>query len=145
MTTPNRYEEQAPLTEDQLAELKSILDKRRSKIVSEEEEQIEAAKGDETILRMSDEVDLASAEYDQAFEFRMRDREKHLLKKVEHALERIDEGTYGECESCGNYIGYKRLSARPEATLCIECKEEQERVEKHFKKKRQQETQFPFK
>ena len=96
-------------------------------------------------LRMSDEVDLASAEYDQAFLHRMRDREKGLLKKIAKALKRIEEGEYGECESCGNYIGYKRLTARPEADLCIECKEEQEMLESKFHKEREMEQRFPFK
>ena len=144
MSKPSRYEEQEPLTKEQLAEFRSLLEERRSKILAEAEEQLDAVH-EESDLRMSDEVDLASAEYDQAFEHRMRDREKGLLKKVEKALRRLDEGTYDECETCGNYIGYKRLSARPEATLCIECKEEQERVESKFKKSRETETQFPFK
>jgi DnaK suppressor protein len=85
---------------------------------------------------MSDEVDLASAEYEAAFEYRLRDREKYLLKKIDRAVQRIAEGEYDECENCGNVISKKRLLARPETTMCIDCKEEQEKVEKMYEKKR---------
>jgi len=141
---PPRSVEQEPLTKEQLDELRQVLVAKRDKIVHGEEEQLESVK-DEAALRMSDEVDLASAEYDQAFEFRIRDRERMLLKKIDKALRRMDEGEYDECEGCGNYIGYKRLSARPEASLCIECKEEQEHIEKGFRKRRDHDTRFPFK
>lgn len=144
MNDTERYAEQEPLTPEQLEELTEVLKSRRAKILAQEEEQLEQVFESDG-LRMSDEVDLASAEYDQAFENRMRDREKHLLKKIHKALQRINEGDYDECDSCGNYIGYKRLSARPEATLCIECKEEQERLEKKFKKRRQPQRPFTFK
>lgn len=142
---PSRYVEQEPLTEEQLEELKQILTTRRAKILKEDVEQIEAAKeGD--MERVSDEVDLATAEYDQAFEHRIRDRERKLLKKLDKALRRMGEGEYDECESCSNYIGYKRLSARPEASLCIECKEEQERIERNYSKNRDRERgSNPFK
>lgn len=139
-----RYVEQEPLTDEQLDQLKSILVERKKKILTGEEEQMEAVKNEDA-LRMSDEVDLASAEYDQAFEYRIRDRERKLLKKVEKALRRIEEGEYDECESCGNYIGFKRLAARPEASLCIECKEEQERVERNYRKTRDTDRGNPFK
>ena len=144
MNKPSRSEEQEPLSQERFAYFKKLLAARRAKILLEAEEQFDAVRK-ESDLRMSDEVDMASVEYDQAFEHRMRDRDKGLLKKIEKALARLDEGRYDECESCGNYIGFKRLSARPEATLCIECKEEQERVESKFKKARDTETQFPFK
>jgi DnaK suppressor protein len=77
-------------------------------------------------------MDLASSEYLQAFTFRLRGREKNLLDKIEKALERIDNGTFGICEECDEAIAVKRLEARPETTLCIRCKEEQERVERDF-------------
>ncbi len=94
---------------------------------------------------LPDEVDLASAEYEAAFEYRLRDREQYLLKKIEKALERLDKNEYDECESCGGPISKKRLLARPEATLCIICKEEQEQVEKGYLKRRlMQEEEFKF-
>jgi len=84
---------------------------------------------------VGDELDQAVNEYDKTFEMRMQDREKGLLKKINHSLKRIEENEYDLCESCGAPIGKKRLTARPEATLCIACKEDQERNEKMFQKK----------
>ena len=74
--------------------------------------------------------DQASAEADQNFTLRLREREQKLLKKIEEAIERINEGTFGSCESCGGEISVKRLKARPVTTLCIECKTKQEAEEK---------------
>jgi len=81
---------------------------------------------------MPDEMDLASSEYLQSFTFRLRGREKTFLKKIERALAKIDEGTFGICEECEEPISTKRLEARPETTLCIRCKEDQERIEKAY-------------
>lgn len=81
---------------------------------------------------LPDEMDLASSEYLQSFTFRLRGREKMFLDKIGKALERIQEGTFGQCDECGEEISIKRLEARPETTLCIRCKEDQERVEKDF-------------
>jgi DnaK suppressor protein len=81
---------------------------------------------------LPDEMDLASSEYLQSFTFRLRGREKTFLKKIDHALAKIDDGTFGVCESCEEDISLKRLDARPETTLCIRCKEDQERNEKAY-------------
>jgi DnaK suppressor protein len=81
---------------------------------------------------LPDEMDLASSEYLQSFTFRLRGREKTFLKKIDHALAKIDEGTFGICEECEEPISIKRLEARPETTLCIRCKEDQERMEKAY-------------
>ena len=81
---------------------------------------------------LADEMDLASSEYLQSFTFRLRGREKTFLKKIEQALAKIDEGTFGICEECEELISIKRLEARPETTLCIRCKEDQERMEKAY-------------
>jgi RNA polymerase-binding protein DksA len=81
---------------------------------------------------LPDEIDLASSEYTQSLTFRLRDREKVLLKKIDKALARIDDGTFGICERCGEEISLKRLEARPVTTLCIRCKEEQENKEKSY-------------
>ena len=77
-----------------------------------------------------DPTDRASLESDRNFELRIRDRERKLIKKIREALERIDEGMFGLCESCEEIIGADRLRARPVTTLCIDCKTEQERQEK---------------
>ena len=81
---------------------------------------------------LPDEMDLASSEYLQSFEFRLRGREKSLLAKLDLGLRKLESGYFGICDSCGEPIGKKRLEARPETTLCIQCKESQERDEKAF-------------
>ncbi len=81
---------------------------------------------------LPDEMDMASSEYLQSFEFRLRGREKTHLAKLDLALKKIDAGTFGVCEECEEPIGKKRLEARPETKLCIRCKEDQERDEKAF-------------
>ena len=92
---------------------------------------------DKTVSEMTDEktnfpdpTDRASLESDRNFELRIRDRERKLISKIREALDRIDDGEFGECEDCGDLIGEARLKARPVTTLCIECKTEQERQEK---------------
>jgi DnaK suppressor protein len=77
-----------------------------------------------------DPNDRASQESDRTFELRIRDRERRLLAKIREALERIDDGTFGICEECGEEISEPRLRARPVTTLCIDCKMEEERQEK---------------
>jgi DnaK suppressor protein len=79
---------------------------------------------------LPDEMDLASSEYIQSFEFRLRGREKSLLGKLDLALRKIEAGIFGMCEVCDEPIGKKRLEARPETSLCIKCKEDQEREER---------------
>jgi DnaK suppressor protein len=77
-----------------------------------------------------DEIDTASSEMNLAFLGRLRERERGLLTKIEGALQKIEAGAYGECEACGEEIGLKRLEARPVAELCIDCKAEQEKLER---------------
>jgi len=79
-----------------------------------------------------DALDLASSESALSFTGRLREREATLLQKIDHALAKIVEGTFGVCESCGEKIGFERLKARPVAELCIECKVEQERTERNM-------------
>ena len=94
-------------------------------------------KGQSTIEDMSgtsqvyaDPADRASQESDQFFTLRLRDRDRKLINKIKAALERIDDGTYGICEMCGEDISIPRLKARPVTTLCIQCKSKQEEDEK---------------
>jgi DnaK suppressor protein len=75
---------------------------------------------------MSDEVDLTSAEQEQDMRMRLRSRETLFMKKIDQALEKIQAGTFGECECCEEHIELSRLEVRPTADLCINCKEEQE-------------------
>ena len=77
-----------------------------------------------------DPNDRASLESDRNFELRIRDRERKLILKMREAIQRIDEGTFGICDSCGGPISEKRLMARPVTTQCIDCKTREERLEK---------------
>ncbi len=93
-------------------------------------------KGDTTIEELTDSnevfadpADRATAESDRAFTLRIRDRERRLIRKIQSALQRIEEGTYGCCDDCGEDIGVPRLNARPMTKLCIACKSKQEEDE----------------
>jgi DnaK suppressor protein len=77
-----------------------------------------------------DEIDLGSMEAERTPVLRIRERERKLLSKIDAALARIDAGTYGVCEVCGDEIATERLKARPVTTLCIGCKAEQEDAER---------------
>ncbi|OGW58727.1 MAG: RNA polymerase-binding protein DksA [Nitrospirae bacterium RIFCSPHIGHO2_02_FULL_42_12] len=81
-------------------------------------------------LNFPDVTDQAAAEADKNFTLRLREREQKLLKKIDEAIDRIANGTFGICENCGEEISYKRLKARPVTTYCIECKTKQEEEEK---------------
>ena len=80
--------------------------------------------------RPRDEIDQAAFCSETGFALRIRDREAKLIKKIEEALQRLEDGTFGICEECGEEIPLKRLMARPVTTLCIECKKEQEAAER---------------
>lgn len=103
-----------------------------------EEKRSEILKGVERTLteleeqggNIPDPNDRASAESGRNFELRIRQREQKLLSKIDDALQRITDDEFGECESCGDTIGLKRLEARPVTSLCIECKTAQETKEK---------------
>jgi len=95
---------------------------------------------DRTVHHMQDEAsnfpdpnDRATQESEFGLELRTRDRERKLLKKIDSALERIDDGSYGYCEETGEEIGLKRLEARPVATLCVEAQERRELAERQYR------------
>ena len=79
---------------------------------------------------LPDPTDRATIETDRNFLLRVKDRERRLIVKVDEALKRVDDGTYGVCEQCGEDISEKRLEARPVTTFCIDCKTEEEALEK---------------
>ena len=94
---------------------------------------------DRTMTHMKDEAanppdpnDRATLESEFALELRTRDRERKLIRKIDEALSRIEDGSYGYCIETGEPIGVKRLEARPVATLCIEAQERRERREKQY-------------
>jgi len=77
-----------------------------------------------------DPTDRASLESERNFELRIRDRERKLIGKIKDALDRIEDGSFGICDDCGEDIGEERLKARPVTTLCIDCKTKQEKDER---------------
>ncbi len=83
-------------------------------------------------LNQPDELDRASLETDKALDLRTKDRARKLISKINDALKRIEDGTYGYCEETGEPIGIERLEARPVATLSIEAQERHERMEKTY-------------
>ena len=119
------------MTKAQLKKFRGLLEEKRDDIVQRAQQTLDQ---DMTLDQddLPDEMDLASSEYLQSFTFRLRGREKTFLEKIQKAIDKIDKGSFGTCEECEGEISQKRLEARPETTLCIRCKEDQERVEKDF-------------
>lgn len=83
----------------------------------------------EPVSLEGDEVDIVSVEKENQMDFRLKARNAIYLKKVRKSLQKIDDGTFGECEDCGEEIAHNRLLARPTADLCISCKEAEEKEE----------------
>jgi DnaK suppressor protein len=104
-------------------DIRHDLERQRASLLSEAGEVLTHRENPEALPDVSDQ---ASAEVDQGFSMRIRDRERKLLKKIDEALERMNTETYG---ICGGEIPYKRLKARPVTTFCIECKTAQEEKE----------------
>ena len=118
----------APAKGEKWEKFRVMLQEKRSALIKQAQKTLES----DMVLSPDDrfdEVDQASSEYMQAFSFRLRGRERYLMDKIDLALRKIDEGTYGICEECEEPIAVKRLQARPEAPLCIQCKEAQEKEE----------------
>ncbi len=115
--------------DNKLLAIKKKLLKQRGDLLSEAEHTLNNKISTEK-ESFPDPTDQAVAELDNNFLLRLRGREQKLLKKIDEAIARIDGGTYGVCESCGEQISIKRLEARPVTTLCIECKTRQEEEEK---------------
>jgi DnaK suppressor protein len=110
----------------------------RIKLLAWKEEIIKEAR--ETLQHLQDEnqnhpdlADRASSETDRAIELRARDRQRKLIAKIEAALSRLEDGTYGYCEETGDPIAIRRLEARPIATLSIEAQERHERRERVYR------------
>ncbi len=123
----------SPLPEDeyldaaQIVEFKGMLEVQLERL-------IETARGrvkevTEERSTDADTLDFAASETNRDAMLRMADRERRLMKKVQFALKRINDGEYGSCQSCGGPIAYARLLARPVASLCIDCKTEAEQLE----------------
>jgi DnaK suppressor protein len=110
----------------------------RAKLLAWREDILKEAK--ETLLHLQEEnqnhpdlADRASSETDRSIELRARDRQRKLIAKIDEALARIDDGTYGYCEETGEPISLRRLEARPIATLSVEAQERHERRERVYR------------
>src|SRR6476620_3638736 len=110
------------LNKKELKKFQELLEEKRKAVLERARQMLSVENMALDTNDLPDEMDLASSEYLQSFEFRLRGREKSLLSKLDH-------GSFGICEICEEPIGKKRLEARPETTLCIKCKEDQEREE----------------
>ena len=118
----------AKLTKKKLLFFKNLLNERIDELLSQANETVSGMTSHKENL--PDPSDRATLESDRNFTLRIRDRERKLIVKIKEALERIEQGTYGICEDCGEEISTERLKARPVTTLCIDCKKTQETEER---------------
>ena len=116
------------MSPQQTEHFKNILFSWKKMLMSEAEKTMDHMKQDSS--KLSDPNDAATQEEEFRLELRTRDRERKLISKIDQALSRIDDGSYGYCEDTGEPIGIKRLEARPIATLSIEAQERHEKMEK---------------
>ena len=121
-------EEEAFMNENQVEYFRDKLLDWKKSILSESKDTIKGMK--EETRNIPDVADRASEETDRALELRTRDRQRKLISKIDAALRRIDDGSYGYCEESGEPISLKRLDARPIATLSVEAQERHERRER---------------
>jgi DnaK suppressor protein len=124
-----RPSEDEPFMNPQMTEyFRRKLLKWRSELLQESEETLQSLQ--EGGLQEADIADRASLETDRSLELRTRDRERKLISKIDAALQRIEDGSYGYCEETGDPISIRRLEARPIATLSLEAQERHERLER---------------
>ncbi len=109
--------------------IRQILEAQRTQILREAGRVVESGINSSAEL-FPDPTDMATREELEAFSLRLKEREKNLLRKIDMALDRIEDGCFGICEACSQPIEERRLMARPVTTLCIACKTEQENREK---------------
>jgi DnaK suppressor protein len=114
-----------------LAKYRKLLSEEKQRILNNSKHALknELALSQDDLM---DETDLAASEVNQNLVFRLRDRERQLLAKIDEAMSRIDDGSFGACADCEEPIEVRRLEARPMSTLCIACKEKQEHREKIY-------------
>jgi DnaK suppressor protein len=118
----------AKLTKKKLEFFQNLLNEWIDELLSQANETVSGMTSHKENL--PDPSDRATLESDRNFTLRIRDRERKLIGKIKEALERIEQGTYGICEDCGEEISTERLKARPVTTLCIDCKKSQETEER---------------
>lgn len=116
------------LSQEEIADLRRLLLIELNHLMKSGQEAVKDLVEDRPVE--SDPVDVASDESDREFVLRLAGRERIMIHKLGRALERMGEGEYGVCETCGSPITYKRLKVRPVATQCVECKTHAEQVER---------------
>ena len=119
-----------PWSEAELTDLRVELEKEAAELhaeLGETQAQIVGQLADSAAEAGDDEADTSSKLFEREQQLALSDNTRDLLEQIEHALARIESGTYGVCESCGKPIGKARLQAFPRATLCVACKQRQER------------------
>ena len=113
------------MRERELKHFQALLNEKLDELLKEADRTVDGMT-DAKAENFPDPTDRASLESNRNFTLRIRDRERKLIAKIKEALTRIDDGSYGRCEECGEKIGRERLEARPVTTLCIDCKSLQE-------------------
>jgi DnaK suppressor protein len=116
------------MKKERLAYFEELLTNRLEGLLNDAEKTVTDMTNDKNTF--PDPTDRANLETDRNFLLRIRDRERKLILKIKEALARIEDGTFGICEECGEEISEERLKARPVTTLCIECKTKAEAEEK---------------
>jgi len=130
VTISTNHREGYEMNEEKLNHFREVLNQRLKALLEEAGKTVEDL--NEAKVRFPDPTDGASAEFERDFLLKIRGRERKLIRKVQEALARIEDGSYGICEDCGARISEKRLEARPVTTLCIKCKTKQEEEEKRL-------------
>jgi DnaK suppressor protein len=122
--------DESPWTPAELAEQTTVLQSDRNRLITEIAEadrELADLLADSADSSGDDTADSGGKTFDREHELSLANNTRELLEQVERALARIEDGTYGSCESCGNPIGKARLQAFPRATLCVPCKQREER------------------
>lgn len=120
------------MRERDLKHFQGLLNEKLDELLKEADRTVDGMT-DAKAENFPDPTDRASLESNRNFTLRIRDRERKLIVKIKEALTRIDDGSYGKCEECGEHISRERLEARPVTTLCIDCKSLQEARERQLR------------
>ena len=117
------------IDQETLDEIREDLERRRAELVNKSNLAKKEIQEADHVQGGQDSLDESAEEQNTSTQLRFADRDRNLFMKINHALERMDNGDYGYCEECEEPINVKRLRARPVTTMCIDCKEEQEAEE----------------
>ncbi|MBD3397678.1 RNA polymerase-binding protein DksA [Candidatus Micrarchaeota archaeon] len=118
------------MQKEDLEYFRALLQKQLDDLIKDAGKTVNGMTNPDEATMFPDPNDRASMESDRNLELRIRDRERKLISKIRKTIEKIDDGTFGYCDTCGEPIGFKRLEARPVTDQCIECKESEEEEEK---------------